>query len=92
VTPRPIPRVLWRNNLLLGGERDLVMFGALLFGSVGMSASNLVAYVVCGIGWAGWLAACRWLAKADPQMSKVQIRKLKYRAYYAAHSRPYRKT
>lgn len=92
MTPRPVPRVLWRANMLLGGERDLVLLGALLFGSVGVSASNLVAYAVCGAGWLGWLAACRKLAKIDPQMTKVQIRKVKYRAHYDAHSRPRRKT
>lgn len=86
--PRHVPRVLWRSNLLLGGERDLVMFGALLCGSVAMSASNLVGYVVCGLLWGGWLAACRWFAKVDPQYSKVSVRRLFYRQHYPAQSRP----
>jgi type IV secretion system protein TrbD len=87
---RPIPRVLSRHNLILGGERNLVLTAALLTVGLGASAMNLTAIVVCTALWFAALAVFRWMAKADPQMSSVYRRSLNYRGFYPAFSRPYR--
>lgn len=86
----PIPRVLWRQKLLLGGERNLVLCAATMFGGIGYLAMNLVAIVVCACLWVCALAAFRWMARTDPQMSRVYQRHVKYHGYYPPYSTPYR--
>ena len=87
---KPIPRVLSRHNLLMGGERELVLVSALLCAGVAVSSMTIVAALACGSLWLLSLAVFRWMAKADPQLSRVYQRHLKYRGYYPAFSRPYR--
>lgn len=86
-----IRRALHRPNLILGGEREPVLVAAILCGGVAVSALNVVAAF---IGLTVWLIAIgflRMMAKADPQMSKVYLRQLRYPAYLPARSRPFRK-
>ena len=89
---KPIPRVLSRHNLILGGERKPVLLSALACGCVAVPTMNLVGIVTGTALWFASLQVWRWMAKADPQMSGVYIRSLKYRGYYPAFSRPYRDT
>jgi type IV secretion system protein VirB3 len=86
----PISRALHRPNLILGGEREPVLVTAILCAGVAVSALNLVAIAT---GAAVWLIAAlflRMMAKADPQMSKVYLRQLRYPAYLPARSHPAR--
>jgi type IV secretion system protein VirB3 len=85
----PIQRVLHRENLLMGGERELVMFTALVAGGIILTSQNLMAvavgiplYVIC-------LALLRMMAKADPEMSRVFLRQRRYQSYYPARSTPF---
>lgn len=87
---KPIPRVLSRHNLLLGGERDLVMLSAIANLGVAVSSMNIPAAVVCATLWSLSLWAARKAAKHDPQLSDVYKRALKYRGYYPNASRPHR--
>ena len=82
-------RALHRPPLLLGGERELVMSTALLAGGLALSAQNAVATAVSAAVWFGVIALLRRMAKADPQLSKVYLRQLRYPAYYPAWSRPF---
>ena len=85
----PFHRVLHRPNLVLGSERELALFAALLTGGLAFSALNLVAGAV-GLGvWCGGIALLRMMAKADPHMSRVYVRHIRYRAYYPARARPF---
>jgi type IV secretion system protein TrbD len=88
---KPIPRVLSRHNLLMGGEREPVLISGLVFGGVAVSSMTIVAIVSCGLLWFLSLAVWRWMAKADPQLTRIYQRNLKYRSYYPAFSRPYRR-
>ena len=84
----PVYRALWRPNLVLGGERELVLITAIACGGVAASGLNFVS---AGIGFAVWLITLgllRMMAKADPSMSRVYLRWLQYRPYYPARSRP----
>ena len=84
-------RALYRPNLFLGGERELVLITAIVCGGVAASGVNIVA---AGIGLMVWLFSIgifRMMAKADPYMSKVYLRQLQYRPYYPARSRPFRR-
>ena len=83
-------RVLHRPALFLGGERELALMTLIIAGGLAVSGMNLVSFVVGGILWFCSIPVFRWMAKSDPQMTKVYIRQLKYRGYYPARSRPYR--
>lgn len=84
----PLHRALHRPNLVLGGERELVLFTALLAGGLAAVALSVVAVLVGAAVWFGCVGLLRRMAKADPQLSRVYLRQLRYRAYYAARSRP----
>ena len=80
-----LPRALHRPNLILGGERKLVLTTGLIF-----TALNLPSTLFAIAFWFLCLAALRQMAKADPQMSNVYLRNIRYRGYYAPRSRPFR--
>jgi type IV secretion system protein TrbD len=83
-------RALHRSNLILGGERELVMFTALLTGGLVLTAQNLITTVLGVTVWFVCIAFLRMMAKADPYMSHVYIRSLKFQVYYPGRSRPFR--
>lgn len=86
----PLHRALHRPSLILGGERELVLFTGLVAGGLSFSALNLPAFIVAICVWFGCLYMLRMMAKADPVMSKVYTRQLKYRDYFPPRSRPFR--
>lgn len=86
----PIAHSLQRSSLLLGGERELVLLTGLLSAVLIFITLSLYA-IVLGIAlWLSVVALLRRLAKADPIMSKVYQRHIKYRAYYPPRSHPKR--
>ena len=89
---KPIARVLSRHNLLIGGEREPVLVSALVCGGVALSSMTLIGFGVCGALWVCSLAVWRWMAKADPQMTLIYQRSLRFRGFYPAYSRPYRRS
>lgn len=82
-----IHRSLNRPHLLLGAERSLVLavgvLTALLIFSGSISPSSIGLAVTF---WAGAFWGLTRMAKADPQMSQVYQRHIRFRAYYGAHS------
>jgi type IV secretory pathway VirB3-like protein len=66
------------------------MMMAIVAAGLAVSGQNLVTLIVAAILWLGCIGVFRQVAKADPQMSRVYMRQLKYRGYYAPRSRPYR--
>lgn len=85
----PFRRVLHRPNLFLGGERELTLSTAIVAAALAVMGQNLIALGVAVLLWFGCIGVLRAMAKADPQMSKVYVRQLRYRGYYPARSRPY---
>jgi type IV secretion system protein TrbD len=83
----PLHRALHRPNLVMGGERELVMLAGLIAGGLVISALNAVSFVVGVALWIICLGFLRMMASADPQMSRIYRRQLKYRAYYAPRAR-----
>jgi hypothetical protein len=63
---------------------------AIVAAGLAVSGQNLVALIVAAVLWFGCIGIFRQVAKADPQMSRVYTRQLRYRGYYAPRSRPYR--
>jgi type IV secretory pathway TrbD component len=86
----PIRRAGNRENLFMGGDRELVMFSGLLAFALIFSAQVLRATVVGLLLWFGALFACRLMAKADPKLRFVYMRHRKYKPYYPARSTPFR--
>ena len=86
----PFHRVLHRPTLFLGGEREPALMTLIIAGGLAVSGMNFVSFAVGGMLWFCSIPLFRWMAKSDPQMTKVYIRQLKYRGYYPARSRPYR--
>lgn len=79
-----------RDNLFMGGDRELVMFSGLLAFALIFSAQELRATVIGLFLWFGALFACRLMAKADPKLRHVYLRHRRYRSYYPARSTPFR--
>lgn len=86
----PFFRVLHRPRLFLGGEREPTLMMAIVAAGLAVSGQNLVTLGVAAILWFGCIGIFRQVAKADPQMSRVYLRQLRYRGYYPPRSRPYR--
>ena len=76
-----------RPHLLLGGDRELVLFAAL------MSAMLIFALVtwwgiVAGIAiWIGAVAILSRMGRFDPMLRQVYVRHVKYDASYPAKGR-----
>lgn len=88
---RTIPlRKVNRDNLWLGGDRELVMFAGLMAFALIFSAQELRAAVIGIFLWVASLFLLRLVAKADPQMRQVYLRSLRYKRYYPANSTPFR--
>jgi type IV secretion system protein VirB3 len=85
-------RVLWRGNLFLGGDRELVLMVTVIAIALPFNGLNIPSAIVGGLLWMLAIPALRYLAKIDPQLRLVYLRQLKYRRYYPARSRPYRNT
>jgi type IV secretion system protein TrbD len=86
--PRAIPihLSLIRPILLMGCERELVLSSAIIAAVLVLSLERLVFTIAGVVFWSLSLAALQRAAKADPQFSRVYLRHVRYRAYYAAQS------
>ena len=80
----PIHQSLHRHDLVLGGERDLVLYAGLFVTGMSLVATGLALAV-----WLSCLAALRRMAKADPMMSRIWVRHIRQQNYYPAHSSPW---
>jgi type IV secretory pathway TrbD component len=86
----PIRRAGNRQNLFMGGDRELVMFSGLMAFALIFSAQETRATVVGLLLWFCALYLCRLMAKSDPKLRFVYLRHRKYAPYYAARSTPFR--
>jgi len=86
----PVRRAGNRENLWMGGDRELTMFSGLCAFALIFSAQELRATVVGVALWFGSLFAFRLMAKADAKLRHVYFRHRKYKSYYPARSTPFR--
>ena len=86
----PIRRAGNRPNLMMGGDRELVMFSGLMAFALIFSAQEWKATAGGLLLWFGTLFACRLMAKHDPRMRDVYMRHRRYKRYYPARSTPFR--
>jgi type IV secretion system protein TrbD len=86
----PIRRAGNRENLFIGGDRELVMFVGLLSFALIFSAQELRATVAGLALWFSALYGCRLMAKHDPKLRQVYLRHHRYKTYYPPRSTPFR--
>lgn len=86
----PIYRSGHRDNLFMGGDRELVMLAALLAAVLVFCAQDWLS-AICGVClWSGSLWCLRKMAKADPRLRHVYLRHRRYKSYYPPRSTPFR--
>jgi type IV secretion system protein VirB3 len=82
-----IHRSLNRPHLLLGAERSLVLLTGVVTSLLLFSGSiSLVSVTLAVVFWSSSFWVLVRMAKADPQMSRVYQRHIRYRSYYNAHA------
>jgi type IV secretion system protein TrbD len=80
----PIHRSLNRSHMMLGGERELVLFSGLLAALIVLSGMNLISFACGSAFWTLAMAVLIRMGRADPQLSKVYQRHVRYKAHYSA--------
>lgn len=75
-----------RHNLLLGCDRELVLFAALLSAMLIFALVTWWGIVVGIVLWLAAVAVLSRMGKADPMLRHVYIRHVKYRPFYSAKS------
>ena len=88
---QPVVRALTRRHLTLGGEREPVMCTALIVAVLSVLSLNLALFwllPVVALAGAAALLIFRALAKKDPFMVQIAIRRRRYRNRYSARSIP----
>ena len=86
----PMRRAGNRNNLFMGGDREMVMFSGLLAAVLVFTSQDWMA-MFAGAGlWLGALKLLRKMAKSDPQMRQVYLRNRRYKTYYPPRATPHR--
>ncbi len=86
-----IHRALSRPNLLLGGDRELVLLTGLAAIILIFVVLTVYSAVIGILVWTVVVAALRAMAKADPLMRRVYIRHVAFRPFYRATSTPWRR-
>lgn len=87
----PIRQSLHRHSLIMGAERDPLMFSGLVAILVGAGGQTALSMTTAIIFWIVALIALRRMAKADPMMSSVWRKYYNQQDYYPARISLWRK-
>lgn len=85
----PIHRALHRPDLMAGAERELLLVSGLITLALVVVALNWAAFAFGVVFWFVAVMVLRRMAKADPFMSKVYLRHIRYKPFYPARSSPF---
>jgi type IV secretion system protein TrbD len=75
-----------RPHLILGGDRELVLFAALLSAMLAFALVTWWGVLVGIVLWFLAVAILSRMGKADPLLRHVYLRHVRYRAFYPAKS------
>ncbi len=75
-----------RPNLLLGGDRELVLASAMMSAMLAFALATLWGIASGIVLWILAVAALSRMGKADPLLRQTYIRHIRYRPYYPAKS------
>jgi type IV secretion system protein TrbD len=82
----PMRASLNRPQLLMGGDRELVLLSGLLLALMAVSVMSFLSFLIAGISFMAIVAVLARMGKEDPLMRKVYARHLAYRDFYPAKS------
>ena len=74
------------HNLLLGGDRELVLFSAILSAMLAFVIATWWSAIAGMLFWMFSVAVLNRLGKADPLMRQTYLRHVGYQAFYPAKS------
>jgi type IV secretion system protein TrbD len=75
-----------RPNLLLGGDRELVLVMVMIAFGLAFSLASWWGVLLSAALWIASIAVLQRMGKADPLMRHVYLRHIRYRAFYPAKS------
>lgn len=75
-----------RPNLLMGGDRELVLVSALMAAILVFAMGNFWGIPLGVVLWLVCVAVLSRLGKADPMMRAVYLRHIRYKMFYPAKS------
>lgn len=86
----PIRRSGHRENLFLGGDRELVMLSGLITFMLVVVAQRALMTVLGILFWFAAIYVTRLMAKSDAKLRHVYMRHRLYANYYPARATPFR--
>jgi type IV secretion system protein TrbD len=75
-----------RPNLLLGGDRELVLVMVMVVVALAFSLASWWGVLLSAALWIASVAVLQRMGKADPLLRQVYFRHIRYRAFYPAKS------
>jgi type IV secretion system protein VirB3 len=75
-----------RTNLLLGGDRELVLVMVMITGGLASSLASWWGICVATVLWIVSMGALQRMGKADPLLRPVYLRHIRYLEFYPAKS------
>ena len=79
-------------NMVLGGDRELVLVAIMVSFSLGFSLATWWGIGLSVVFWVAAMAALQRMGKADPLLRHAYLRHIRYRSFYPAksglHSQP----
>ena len=75
-----------RPNLLLGGDRVLVLITMMVAAGLAFSLASLWGIGLAIVYWIASMAILQRMGKADPLLRKIYLRHTRYLAFYSAKS------
>jgi type IV secretory pathway TrbD component len=75
-----------RPHLLLGGDREMVLFAILFAALIGFSLLTWWGLLIAAIFWTTAVAVLSRMGKSDPLLRHVYLRHIRYQSFYPAKS------
>ena len=85
----PIHQSLNKNDLMAGCGRPLLLISGVVAVLLIVVSQTIIAAVFGVLFWILVIGVLRKMAKADPIMSRVYMRHIKYSDFYPARSTPF---
>jgi type IV secretion system protein VirB3 len=75
-----------RPHLILGGDRELVLFAGLTAACLAFTLASLTGIIAGLVFWLSSVAVLSRMGKSDPMLRHVYVRHLRYKPFYPAKS------
>lgn len=75
-----------RPNLLIGGDRELVLVTMMIAAGLAFSLATIWGIGLAVLFWIASIAALQRMGKADPLLRHIYLRHIRYLSFYPAKS------